>query len=168
MDIMSRLETLSKESKRSLWGYAYTLMRTYHGADDLLQDTYLRAMEQEDKFKEGNYYGWLKVVMYHIFVSQYRQRMRRNKQFHEHMNSGDIEKVHYDEYIDPTIRPEILKAVKKIRPERRVLLYDAGEDLSYREIAKKRDIPLGTVMSRLSRGRAEAREALKELELELV
>ncbi|MBC8102490.1 MAG: sigma-70 family RNA polymerase sigma factor [Cytophagales bacterium] len=154
---------------------AYSMTKNAGDADDLVQDTYLRAFQFFDQFQGGtNARAWLFRIMTNLYINNYRRRMR------------EPERVSYDEMEDFFLynrlsdaqgsgsggSPEaevvqrvqidaIREAVNRLPEEYRatVILADLNE-FSYQEISDMLEIPIGTVRSRLSRGRRLVQKAL--------
>ena len=134
--------------------YARALVGDREGADDLVQDTLERAVRKFHLWRPGDLRAWLFSIMHNVFVNQLKAR-----------------KIAYEVEIDdniaapiPTATPmdlmDLDRALARISPEQReVVLLVALEDMTYAEVARALGIPIGTVMSRLSRGR----ERLKNL-----
>jgi len=156
-----------------MYNYALHLTGDQEEADDLLQDTFLKAYRFFDKFEEGtNAKAWLYRIMRNTFINEYR----RVKRLPNH--------VEYDEQITPyqslpqdprqstdlreridaeTFEDEVAVALAAL-PEKfkSVIVLRDVEDLPYEEIAEALDIPIGTVRSRLHRARAILFDQLKE------
>jgi RNA polymerase sigma-70 factor (ECF subfamily) len=128
-------------------------------ADDLVQDTLERALSSWHRRRvKGDPRGWLYTILYHRFLTDRRHRNRRVTcetaiEFVEGELPGvEGEQVSALEYRD------LLRAFVILPEEQRsVLLLIAVEDLSYEEAARVLGVPIGTVMSRLSRGREQLR-----------
>jgi RNA polymerase sigma-70 factor (ECF subfamily) len=149
--------------------YARVLTGEATRADDLVQDTLARAWEKRRLWQAGtDLRAWLFTVMHNVFVNQ-RALARR-----ESLNVSIDEEGEAGEVWQLPVRPnqqarvelaELLVRVGRLPAEQReVLLLAAVEELKYEEIAAALDIPIGTVMSRLSR----AREKLRRMESEPV
>jgi RNA polymerase sigma-70 factor (ECF subfamily) len=124
-------------------------------AHDLVQDTLLRALVYEHRFEQGsNLRAWLRQIQLSIFVSRYR-RGRREKRALEKLALDPCSWVHPDEAApQPTLGHGLELALRAL-PEgfrRAVELVDL-EGLEYRDAARALGVPIGTVMSRLHRGR---------------
>ena len=133
--------------------FAYKLTRNISDADDLVQSTCLRALEKNDSFETGtNLFGWTSKIMYNLFVSGYRRRIKFESQY-----DPDI-------YLDKEIVPPMQETILEAENVKRAMLqlskdhYDTLvliciEGMSYQEVANKLGISIGTVRSRLSRAR---------------
>jgi len=138
-------------------------------AEDLVQDAMLRAYRSWDRFTLGtNAKGWLLTILRNLFINEYRRRRR-------HPETVDLdtiepfavfEKVQEDPqgaFFDRIVDEEVLRTVDAL-PEvfREAVMLSDVEGLSYEEIAKVLDVPVGTVKSRLYRGRRMLQAKLYE------
>ena len=122
-------------------------------AEDIVQETYLLAWKWFDRFELGtNCRAWLFTIMFNA-VRHYRRRC------FDRRVTGETAEV-----LEETLSSDVLSALKGIPPEfRAVVLLADVQEFSYKEIAEILRVPMGTVMSRLSRGRQLLRIALGEL-----
>ncbi len=142
--------------------YAASLTHDRANADDLLQNTLLRAIEKVNQFQRGtNLRAWLFSIMHHIFVDAFRKQKYRVQQL------DDSAVLRRDElHVSPRQIPHIelhdlTKALDNLGPNQRSTLMLATLDgLDYDEIARITNAPLGTVRSRLSRARARVQRDL--------
>ncbi len=126
--------------------YARGLMGSVSLADDLVQDTVVMALSKERQFAGGNLGGW----MFAILVNMARSQARRERRGPFVVALDDPP----DSGVDPAARIGIVRALEALAGEHReVLLLVTVEGFSYREAAEILDVPVGTVMSRLSRAR---------------
>ena len=139
--------------------YARALTRDPSRADDLIQDTLVRALAKQHLYQDGtNLRAWLFTLMHNQHVNNARRNVRED-------NSLDVDTVaaHLVAVTDPTASRqlrELDEAIGKLAMEQRqVILLIGLEGMSYEEAAAILDVPIGTVRSRLSRGR----EALRRL-----
>jgi RNA polymerase sigma-70 factor, ECF subfamily len=148
-----------------LYGGALRLTRNPSDAEDLLQETFLRAYRGFASFKEGtNLRAWLYRIMTNAFINIYRKRQREPQT----VSDSDVEEWYlYDklgadgaeasaeaQVLDSLPDEDVQEALAGLPDQFRlaVLLADV-EGFSYKEIAEILDVPIGTVMSRLHRGR---------------
>jgi RNA polymerase sigma-70 factor (ECF subfamily) len=152
----------------SLYSAALRMTRNPSDAEDLVQETYLKAYRGFGGFEEGtNLKAWLYRILTNTYINQYRAKQRRPAEteldevedLYLYRRLGGIEAVRAsrsaeDELMDLFTEAEIKQAVEDLPENFRlaVLLADV-EGFSYKEIAEILDIPIGTVMSRLHRGR---------------
>lgn len=135
--------------------YARALVGDRDGADDLVQDTLERAVRKFHLWRPGDLRAWLFSVMHNVFVNQLKSR-----------------KIAPDVELDDTLAApvpgatgsdiiDLERGLLTLAPEQReVLLLIALEDMSYADVSRALGIPMGTVMSRLSRGRERLRKAI--------
>jgi RNA polymerase sigma-70 factor, ECF subfamily len=148
-----------------LYGGALRLTRNPSDAEDLLQETFLRAYRGFASFKEGtNLRAWLYRILTNAFINIYRKRQREPQT----VSDSDVEEWYlYDklgaegaeasaeaQVLDSLPDEDVQEALASLPDQFRlaVLLADV-EGFSYKEIAEILDVPIGTVMSRLHRGR---------------
>jgi RNA polymerase sigma-70 factor (ECF subfamily) len=145
---------------RALFGTAFRLTRNTHDAEDLVQETFLRAYRGFDSYKPGtNARAWLFTIMHHVRADTLRQAGRAPQTV---LLEGDGPGMAPPQEAMASRGAEIEGALDSLPEPFRtaVVLRDVAE-LSYDEIRRITDVPLGTVMSRIHRGRALVREALE-------
>ena len=141
--------------------YARALTGDTWAADDLVQDTLERACSKWRLWAAGSdLRAWLFTVMHNLFVNQLRRTARQTPG-----GTVDIDEVAH-ELAAPDANPgpalDLQRCLLRLPQEQRaVLLLVSLEDLSYAEVAKITGVPLGTVMSRLSRARSRLQEMLE-------
>jgi len=152
-DLIATLSPLIPALRR----YARSLMRNRWDADDLVQDCLERAISRwhqrrGDDRHDGNTRAWLLAILHNLAMTRLARAARQPPTV-----AIDAETDHIMDRSsppDPLERRDILAALARLPDEQRaVLLLVAVEDLSYAEAARVLDVPLGTVMSRLSRAR---------------
>ncbi len=131
-------------------------------ADDLLQDSLERALSRwHQRRREGNLRGWIYAILYNRFVSDQRRRQRHTG--HSALTEvaeGDLPCVEGGQE-GALVHRDLLRGFATLPEDQRsVLLLIGVEDLSYEEAAQILGVPIGTVMSRLSRGRGRLRHYL--------
>lgn len=140
--------------------YAFALLRDREGADDLVQDTLEQALGAwSGRRRDGDLRAWLFTIERNLFLADLRRRKRRGP----HLRPDALEHVP-DTGSDPeasVVARDVLASLDGLPEEQRsVLLLVAVEDLSYAQAAQVLDVPVGTVMSRLSRARERMRGSL--------
>ena len=157
----------------ALYTFAYNLTYNDADADDLVQETYLKAYRFISSYHEGtNAKAWLFKILKNAFINHYRKKSKQpNKvDFEEIINYHNEEEGtnlsgHVDlrqELYQNMMGDEITMAVNSLPVDFRVVIFLCDiEDFSYEEISKIVDIPIGTVRSRLHRGRNMLKEKLK-------
>jgi RNA polymerase sigma-70 factor (ECF subfamily) len=155
-----RFEAEMLPQMRSLFGAAYRMTGNAHDAEDLVQETFLRAHRAFDRFEPGsNARGWLHIILQRVRTDMFR-RTRRRPETVELLGEGPATPPPQDALASG--REDLERALRALPDAFReaVVLRDVQE-LSYAEIASALGIPAGTVMSRIHRGRALLREALR-------
>jgi RNA polymerase sigma-70 factor (ECF subfamily) len=158
--------TAALEFLDSLYGTALRLTRSADRAQDLVQDTYLKAIRAERQFAQGtNLKAWLYTILHNTWRNRQRDGVRARVEF-------DSEAVEQAGDRLPQETPESLLMRASLNADlqaaldgladtfREVVWLRDVDELTYQEIADVLDIPIGTVMSRLSRGRKQLYEAL--------
>ncbi len=159
-----------------LYGGAMRLTRNPQDAEDLIQETYLKAFSNFDSFKQGtNLKAWLYRIMTNAYINSYRKAKRRPVEssadelsdFQLYTTSGHdstgLESAEV-EALKQMPDSEISEAMNDLPEDYRMVVYYSDVvGLAYKEIAEVMGTPLGTVMSRLHRGRKLLRAALKDV-----
>jgi len=163
-------EEITLPHLKDLYNFARKLTKRESDAEDLTQETYLRAFEKFDQFKPGtNCKSWLFAIMYHLFIDSHKKAENR-------YTFLEVEEIPYREqppghFVGPSFSPEerdeglpkflaqisqedIKKALDQL-PEKykTLIILKDFRRFSYREMAEITGLPMGTVMSRLFRGR---------------
>jgi RNA polymerase sigma-70 factor, ECF subfamily len=157
---------------RHLHAMASRMTRDHADAEDLVQETYARAFASFHQFREGtNLKAWLSRILTNVFISSYRKRQREpvsscagiqdwqlaRAQSHTASGMRSAEEVALDHIPDATA----IGALRELPDHFRIPVYLADvEGFGYRDIAAIMHCPVGTVMSRLHRGRRRLRELL--------
>jgi len=144
-----------------LYPAALRLTRNPADAEDLLQETYLRAYRGFPRFQPGtNLHAWLYRILNNTFIQSYRKRQREPRTgaegWYGHTKGAlrNIEASAESTVIDALLDERLQQALSSLpEPYRRVVLLFDVEGFSYKEIAEITGVPIGTVMSRLHRGR---------------
>jgi len=169
-----RLEAEALTYLDPLYRTALRLSRNPQDAEDLVQETYLNAFRALDRFEEGtNLRAWLFRILNNAFISQYRRRKRRPSSsldevsdfyLYDHLVAGNTAPAQENperEVLSRIGDEAVLQALEELPVEfRQVELLADVEGFSYREIADILGIPIGTVMSRLYRGRRRLQQRL--------
>jgi RNA polymerase sigma-70 factor (ECF subfamily) len=156
---MSRLSDL-EDNIPVLRRYAWSLLRNSSDADDLVQDCLVRALDRIDTYNSaGDMRPWLFAIMHNLFVSRWRRTKTRAEVTVEE-NDADAA-VPAQQAINMETQ-DVLRGLAQLPPEQQqVLLLVSVEGLEYSEVAAVLGIPIGTVMSRLSRGRDRLRDFME-------
>jgi len=170
-----RFEEIAFEHMDSLYSTALRMTRNAEEAEDLVQDTYLRAFRFFEKFEEGtNFKAWIFKILTNTFINKYRKKVRTPQ-------SVQLDKVEFglesdddskaegewagfdEERYEGLFDDEVKAAMAQLSEEFRIVIILADiEGFSYKEIADMIDRPIGTVMSRLFRGRRVLQRVLEK------
>jgi RNA polymerase sigma-70 factor, ECF subfamily len=173
----AKFADLAMEHMPSLYTAALRMTRNPADAEDLVQETYLKAYRAFGGFTEGtNLKAWLYRILTNTYINAYRAKKRRPEEsdiddlenFYLYRRLGGLEgatagRSAEDEVLDHFTESEVKEAIEALPEQFRmaVLLGDV-EGFSYKEIAEILDVPIGTVMSRLHRGRRALQKRLYE------
>ena len=159
-----------------LYGGALRLTRNPADAEDLVQETYIKAFQAFESFTQGtNLKAWMYRIMTNLYITNYRKAQRRPTQTsaeeitdYQLLSSASHESQGLEsaevEALKKLPTSEISEALNALSEDYRMVVYYADvEGLAYKEIAEIMGVPLGTVMSRLHRGRKKLRDALKDV-----
>jgi RNA polymerase sigma-70 factor (ECF subfamily) len=163
-----QVEALGIEYLHGLYSYALILARNSAEAEDLVQETYVRAMEAADRLREdSNIKGWLFTILRNVWFNQVRKRRTDPQMVEVDVDSNALADIteasrdSYDIYVNKLEREQVQAAIHKLPVEfREIILLREYEELSYKEIASVLNCPTGTVMSRLGRARSKLRALL--------
>lgn len=149
-----------------LRGYALKLTQDHEDANDLVQETMLKAFKNKDKFEEGtNLKGWLYTIMKNIFINNYRRMVKGN------IFTDDTEGQFYINQASFTaknegernlVMQELNAAIGELAENLKTPFLMSFEGYKYEEIAEQLDVPLGTVKIRIHVARQRLMERLKD------
>ena len=161
----------------SLYGAALRMTRNPADAEDLVQETMLRAYRSFDRFEPGtNLKAWLFRILTNAYINAYRKKQREPQKVSQDQiedfdlyqelkdHDPDLARTPENIVLDSLVDSDILEAIEDLPEQFRlaVVLSDI-EGFSYAEMAEIMDVPMGTVMSRLHRGRRALQKRLWEL-----
>lgn len=159
-----QFESLLAENRPRMWRMAYAWCRSRHLADDIVQEALAKALKQHDQLRDpAALRGWLYSILFNCWHDQLRERK-------DQADIDMIDEADLPSHAAPDNDYEQNEIVRRVRREvarlpagqREVITLIDLEECSYAEVATILDIPIGTVMSRLSRARAALRDKLKE------
>ena len=166
---------LAMEHMQALYTAALRMTRSPADAEDLVQETFLKAYRAFDRFEEGtNLKAWLYKILTNTFINSYRAAKRRPEKadvedvedlylYHQldELQTAGTGRSAEEEFFDRITGDDVKQAIESLPEAFRiaVLLADV-EGFSYKEIADITDVPIGTVMSRIHRGRRSLQKAL--------
>jgi len=162
-----------------LYSAALRMTRNPADAEDVVQETFLKAYRAYDTFTEGtNLKAWLYRILTNTYINKYRKKQRRPNE----VELGELQDLYLykrlgehsgaqvsaeSEALDLFVDEDIIEALESLPENFRLpVLYADVEGFSYKEIAEILDVPIGTVMSRLHRGRKALQRKLWNLAVE--
>jgi RNA polymerase sigma-70 factor (ECF subfamily) len=151
--------TLVEHQKSYLKNYAYKLTRNTEDANDLLQDTFLKAVHYKDKFMDAtNLKAWLSIIMKNTFINQYR-RAKKKQEVDQYVVNSMKEtirmSIHDTSPYSKMLYNELKVLIQTLKREFKEPLELFVEGYKYNEIADRLELPLGTVKSRIFLARKE-------------
>lgn len=165
-------EILVSRFKNPLINFVYRFLGDYDNCVDVVQDTFIKVYRYKDSYSSlAKFSTWIYTIAGNLARTEYKRKRRKNffsiNSYGEEQKTFDIPDEAYrpDIQTDMKIKSEIIqKALLKVRDTYReaVILRDIQE-LSYEEIAEIMQIEIGTVKSRINRGRAELQKYLKDI-----
>ncbi len=154
---MSQINTKIEEQIPRLRRYARALTGDRYRADDLVQDTLERALSKLNLWRQdSDIRAWMFTIMHNLFINQIRQN--HNVHAFAPLDDEALEIPVRATQNDGLEMQDLMSAIYKLPDEFRAVVLLVGlEQLRYEEVAQVLDVPVGTVMSRLSRGREKLR-----------
>ncbi len=151
---------------KSLKPFALRLTKDLDDADDLLQETLLKALNNQEKFAEGtNLKAWLYTIMKNTFITNYQKNLRKNtfidttdNQHYIHTTSNTVENGAYNNFIMHDINHAIERLEESYRTP--FMMYYRG--FKYHEISERLKIPIGTVKNRIHIARKDLKGMLSQ------
>jgi len=161
----------------ALYRTGLRMTRSEAEAEDLVQETYIKAFRHRDQFTPGtNLKAWLFRILTNTFINQYRRKAARPETtelddvdesiLYRHMRDvspGSSSPDPEAELINNTLSSEVKEALESLPEKFRTTVLLDVEGFAYKEIAQMLDIPIGTVMSRLHRGRKYLQKRLYDV-----
>ncbi|MFA7227703.1 MAG: sigma-70 family RNA polymerase sigma factor [Melioribacteraceae bacterium] len=166
-ELQNRYAEFEKEAvphMDSVYNFALRMTGDEDDADDLVQETYMKAFRFFDKFEKGtNCKAWLFRILKNSFINDYRKHSKEPdkvdyddvQNFYENIKSDEVDSNHYElDAFSNLLDDDISKAIAELPEDfRTVIILNDIEGFTYEEIADFVDIPVGTVRSRLHRAR---------------
>lgn len=159
-----QFEIALREHRRGLYAAAMRMCRSAAEAEDLVQETVMKAWRGWDRFEQGTHArAWMQRILFNTFVSRRRRRLRERQLLDQVFRHGlEALPVHIEPSIVRESLSDELASGLEALPEslRHVMLLVDADGYSYREAAERLGCPIGTVMSRLHRARRTLRASL--------
>lgn len=149
-----------------LYRFGYSLAKNEHEAGDLAQQTFFIYAEKGSSLRDkSKVKSWLFTTLYREFLRRRKKNSRMDNYEPEMLEvAGGTVEPQVERSLDGSLALEALEEVDEVYRQPLALFY--MKDLSYKEIAEVLDVPIGTIMSRLSRGKAQLRDIFKRKESE--
>jgi RNA polymerase sigma-70 factor (ECF subfamily) len=148
------------------YNLARWITRNQHDAEDLVQEAYLKAFRFFDGFQGGDGRAWLLAIVRNTCLTWLRKNKggASNSVFDERLHSAPLESADAEEVLVKQVDLDSLRGCIELLPVeyREVLVMREIQELSYKEIAEIACVPVGTIMSRLSRGRKRLEECVNK------
>lgn len=152
--------------QENMMNFALMLTANRDDAQDLMQDTTLKVLDNQEKFVDNiNFKGWVLTVMRNIFINNYHKIVRTQTVVDQGVDLYNLDVVNDSGFDSPDGAyqiPEITKAINGLNNELKVPFSMFLSGYKYNEIADKLDVPLGTVKSRIFFARQELQKVLKD------
>ena len=175
----ANFERDAMEYAPQLYSAALRMTRNAADAEDVVQETYLKAYRAYDSFEEGtNLKAWLYRILTNTYINKYRKAQRRPTE----VELGELQDMYLfrrmgeqsgatesaeSTALDAFVDQDIIDAIESLPENFRLpVIYADVEGFSYKEIAEILDVPIGTVMSRLHRGRKALQRKLWSVAVE--
>jgi RNA polymerase sigma factor (sigma-70 family) len=154
-------EEIARDHGRFLYTVAYRLAGNDDDAQDLVQESLIRVRRGLERYEPGSLHGWLARIVTNVFLDEMRRRKRRPTDALPDDPGSVLPPTPAADEVFTGLSAEIQRALEELPEEFRVpvVLCDVS-DLSYEQIAATTGVPIGTVRSRLHRGRRMLRAAL--------
>ena len=159
-------ETIVSNYYQPLYRFGYSLAKNEHDAGELTQQAFLTYAQKGHSLRDkAKAKSWLFTTLYREFLRRHKKDARMDHYEPELLeNTGGSIDSHVQRSTDANLAIEALDEVDTVYREPLTLFY--LKDFSYKEIAEILEVPIGTIMSRLSRGKAQLREIFKRKETE--
>lgn len=152
--------------QENMMNFALMLTANREDAQDLLQDTTLKVLDNQDKFVDNvNFKGWVLTVMRNIFINNYHKIVRAQGVIDQGTDVYNVDTIYDSGFDSPTGSfeiQEITSAINNLNDDLKVPFSMHLSGYKYNEIADRLDVPLGTVKSRIFFARQELQKQLKE------
>lgn len=167
MSVITEFSSKMQQHESILKNYALQLTQNFDDANDLVQETFLKALTYHDKFKKGtNLKGWMFTIMRNSFINNYRRITKRNSfmdtQEEQYILDAAKDYNTYNAGESNFLKRDLENAIDKLPDDLRITFEMNTLGYKYHEIAEKLGIPIGTVKTRIFVARRKLRGYLKE------
>lgn len=153
--------------ERPLKSFAYGFTNNEEEANDLLQETFLKALTYRTKFKvKTNLKGWLYTIMRNTFINNYRKAMRANtiidRTDEQYFINSAVTSKGFADPESVLSHKLLVSVIEALEPEYRIPFEMYNNGFKYKEIAAKLDLPIGTIKSRIFLARKKLMESVAD------
>lgn len=152
--------------QENMMNFALTLTANRNDAQDLMQDTTLKVLDNQEKFVDNvNFKGWVLTIMRNIFINNYHKIVRTQTVVDQDIDLYNLDIMNDSGFDNPDGAyqiQEITSAIESLNEELKVPFSMFVSGYKYNEIAETLDVPLGTVKSRIFFARQELKKKLKD------
>ena len=152
--------------QENMMNFALTLTANRNDAQDLMQDTTLKVLDNQEKFVDNvNFKGWVLTIMRNIFINNYHKIVRTQTVVDQDIDLYNLDIMNDSGFDNPDGAyqiQEITSAIESLNEELKVPFSMFVSGYKYNEIAEALDVPLGTVKSRIFFARQELKKRLKD------
>ena len=149
--------------QENMLNFALMLTSNKDDAQDLMQDTTLKVLDNQEKFVDNvNFKGWVLTVMRNIFINNYHKVVRTQTVVDQGVDLYNLDVVNESGFDSPYHIQEITKVIESLNDELKIPFSMYVSGYKYNEISEKLNLPLGTVKSRIFFARQELQKSLKD------
>ena len=167
---LTAMETLVTRYRSSLFGYVLNMTRNRAFADDVFQETWIRAIRKLDKYKQDNFPGWLMRIARNYVVDESRRKKPQLSLDYETENGMSMQQTLADNTPTPDrniasseLGARIASAVEELPPEQKeVFILRVESDMPFKEICKMQGTSINTALARMQYAMAHLRTLLKD------
>ncbi|MEN5055548.1 RNA polymerase sigma factor [Sphingobacterium kitahiroshimense] len=158
----ANLNVLFQEKRQQLNHFASQFTTDYDEKEDLVQETFIRALKSVHNFiNDPKLMTWLYVIMKNIYINQYRREKRKNAIYDEYIHTDYFNSVSINLTENKMIHDDILKALAGLPAESAEIFKLHLDGYKYHEIAEAYNLPEGTIKSRIHQTRKKLQQKLK-------
>jgi RNA polymerase sigma-70 factor (ECF subfamily) len=152
--------------QENMMNFALMLTSNHADAQDLMQDTTLKVLDNQERFIDNlNFAGWVYTVMHHVFINNYRKWVQNKVFIDAQADLYNIEVEDCENYSSPDSffrMLELTKAINRLSKQLKIPFSMYMSGYKYAEISERLNLPLGTVKSRIFFARQELQKELEE------